>query len=59
MFGDIRKFVELVQQQQQQSNLDCINGFQTLTSDKNQEPKNYYIDNSICLSELNIPDEFK
>lgn len=58
MFGDIRKFVELVQQQQQ-SNLDCINGFQTLTSDKNQEPKNYYIDNSICLSELIIPDEFK
>lgn len=57
MFGDIRKFVKLVQQQQ--SNLDCINGFQTLTSDKNQEPKNYYIDNSICLSELNIPDEFK
>ena len=53
MFSDFRKFVEL------QSNLDCINIFHPETSDKNEEPKYYYIDNSICLSELNIPEEFK
>jgi len=53
MFADIRRFVELV------SNQDCINSYQTLTNDRNQEPKNYYLDNSICLSELNIPDEIK
>lgn len=53
MFGDIRKFVEL------QSNLDCINSFQPLASDKTDETKNYFIDNSVCLSELNIPEEFK
>ena len=53
MFADIRKFVEL------QSNIDCINNYQPLTSDKNQEPKNYYTDSSICLSELTVPDEFK
>ena len=54
MFGDIRKFVEL-----QQSNLDCINNYQTLTNDINQETKNYFLDNSICLSELNVPEELK
>ena len=53
MFGDIRKFLEL------QSNLDCINSFQPLTNDKTEQPKNYFIDNSVCLSELNIPEEFK
>ena len=46
MFGDIRKFVEL------QSKLDCINNYQTLTTDKNQEPKNYYLEPSICLADV-------
>lgn len=54
MFADIRKFVEL-----QSNNQDCINSYQTLTNDKNQEAKNYYVDNSICLAELNVPEEFK
>jgi hypothetical protein len=46
MFGDIRKFVEL------QSKLDCINSYKPLTTDKNQEEKNYYTEPSICLSDL-------
>lgn len=53
MFANIRKFIEL------ESNLDCMNSYQPLTSDKNQETDNYFVDNSICLSELNIPEEFK
>jgi len=54
MFSDIRKFVEM-----QQSNLDCINSYQALTNDKNQEPKNYFTENSLCLPELQVPDELK
>jgi hypothetical protein len=46
MFGDIRKFVEL------QSKIDCINNYKPLTDDKNEEKKNYYIEESICLSDI-------
>jgi hypothetical protein len=46
MFDDIRKFVEL------QSKLDCINSYQPLTNDKNQEPKNYFTEPSICLADI-------
>jgi len=47
MFDDIRKFVELEYKTQ-----DCILNYKTLTNDKNQEPKNYYIEPSICLSTI-------
>ena len=46
MFNDIRRFVEL------QSNLDCINNYKPLTTDKNQPEKNYYIEQSVCLSDI-------
>jgi hypothetical protein len=46
MFSDIRKFVEL------QSKIDCINNYKPLTTDKNQPEKNYYIEQSICLSDI-------
>ncbi len=50
MFGDIRKFVEL------QSKIDCIITYKPLTNDKNEEVKNYYIDQSICLSDNEYQD---
>jgi hypothetical protein len=46
MFADIRNFVKL------QSKLDCINSYKPLTDDKNQPDKNYYIEQSICLSDI-------
>lgn len=46
MFSDIRKFVEL------QSKIDCINNYKPLTTDKNQSNINYYIEQSICLSDI-------
>ena len=46
MFSDIRRFVEL------QSKIDCINNYKPLTTDKNQLEKNYYIEQSICLSDI-------
>jgi hypothetical protein len=46
MFNVIRKFVEL------QSKLDCINSYQSLTNDKNQEAKNYFTEPSICWTDL-------
>jgi hypothetical protein len=51
MFGDIRKFVSL-------SNQDCIANYKPLVKPeelKNEEPKNYYVDASICLVE--VPDQ--
>ena len=47
MFQDIRKFIEL------EFKLDCINNYKPLTfpNDK-EEIKNYYIDQSICLSDI-------
>lgn len=48
MFGDIRKFVSL-------SNQDCIANYKPLVKPdelKNEEPKNYYVDASICLVEV-------
>lgn len=56
MFADIRRFIELLQQ----SNYDCINSYKPfIDDDKKEEPKGYFTENSICLSQLNIPDEFK
>jgi hypothetical protein len=46
MFSDIRKFIEL------QSKIDCINNYSPLTTEKNQPDKNYYIEQSICLSDI-------
>jgi hypothetical protein len=46
MFSDIRRFVEL------QSKIDCINKYNPLTTDKYQQEKNYYIEQSICLSDI-------
>lgn len=48
MFEDIRKFIEL------QSKLDCINNYKPLTfpsTTNDKEEINYYIDQSICLSD--------
>jgi hypothetical protein len=50
MFEDIRKFVKL------QSTLDCINSYKPLTFPKDKEEKNYYIDQSICLSDIQYND---
>jgi len=52
MFQDIRKFIEL------QSKLDCINSYKPLIFPNEKEEKeiNYYMDQSICLSDIEYND---